>query len=464
MSLFTAEQKVTNLSGEALDETKIDEFKGSLRSPLLRPGDEGYDSSRRIFNAMIDRHPALIVKCSGVADVIRSVNFARDNKLLVAVRGGGHNVAGNALCDGGLVIDFSNLRGVWVDPKEKTARVEPGATLGDFLHETQVHGLATPVGVFSPTGIAGLTLGGGMGWLAGKYGLALDNLISADVVTADGRFLTASLTENQDLFWALRGGGGNFGVVTSFQFRLYPVGDVLGGFVAWPIGRAGEVLRFFREFTAGVPEDLGIAIGTPALPEGLSVATVVCYIGPEEEGKKVLYPLRQFGPPKLDTVKKMKYEDVVRMLDSTLPSGFHNYWKSGYFDALSDDMIETVVSVMKNAPSPLSRFFIEVLSGEAARKSPTETAFPVRAKLYNFLLLAVWQDPRDTDKNLEWVRSSWQSVQPFLTGKVYVNYLSQEGEARVRAAYGENYERLAALKKKYDPTNLFRVNQNIKPA
>lgn len=458
------DRRVVNLAGEALSESRIEEFKVSLHSQLLRPGDDGYDSSRKIFNAMIDKHPGLIVKCSGVADVIKSVNFARENNLLLAVRGGGHNVAGNALCDGGLVIDFSNLRGIWVDPKKRIARVEPGATLGDFLHETQAHGLATPVGVFSPTGIAGLTLGGGMGWLAGKYGLALDNLISADVVTAEGRFLTASSTENEDLFWGLRGGGGNFGVVTSFEFKLHAVSDVLGGVVAWPMEKASDVIRFFKEFTANLPEELGIALGTPVLPEGLAIATIVCYIGPEEEGKKVLAPLRQFGSPMLDSVKKMKYEDVVRMLDSTLPSGLHNYWRSSYFSALSDEMIETIVSIMKNAPSPLSRFFIEVMSGEAARKSTTETAFPIRARLYNFLLLGVWQDQKEADKNLKWVRESWESTRPFLSSKVYVNYLSQEGDERVRAAYAENYERLAALKRKYDPTNLFQVNQNIKPA
>jgi hypothetical protein len=310
-----------------------------------------------------------------------------------------------------------------------------------------------------------LTLGGGWGWLAGKYGLTVDNLISADVVTADGRFLTASSTENQDLLWALKGGDGNFGVVTSFQFKLYPVTDVLGGVLARPLDRAADVLRFFREFTRDVPDDLGIVINSPPLPGGRAVATVVCYSGPEEEGKKVIKPLREFGPPMLDTVKKMKYEDMVRMLDRTLlPSGLHNYWKSSYFGTLSDEMIGTIVSIIKRAPSPLSRFAIEVWSGEAARKPPTETAFPIRAKLYNFLLVALWQDPTDADKNLEWIRSSWQSVQPFLTSKVYVNYLMQEDEERVKAAYGENYERLVALKKKYDPTNLFRVNQNIKPA
>lgn len=431
---------------------------------LLRPGDDGYDSSRKIFNALIDKHPALIVRCAGVSDVIRAVNFARENKLLLAVRGGGHNVAGNALCDGGLVVDLSNMKSVRVDPVRRTARAEAGVNLTEFHHETQVHGLATTMGMFSPTGIAGLTLGGGLGWLAGKYGLACDNLLSADVVTAEGKLITASSVENQDLFWGLRGGGGNFGVVTSFEFRLHPVGDVLGGIIAWPLERAKEVFEFFREFTKDVPDDLGIFLGTGVLPEGPVVISALCYAGPITEGEKVLEPLRKFGPPMLDAVKMMKYEEVQTMLDPSLPWGLCNYWKSGYFSDLSDEMIEAMLTGVKNSPSPLSAILIEVLSGAASRIAPDATAFSIRAKLYNFMILGVWQDTKDSEKNLEWIRSFWSSLQPFLSSKVYVNYLSQEGDERVKAAYGKNYERLAALKKKYDPTNLFRVNQNIKPA
>ncbi len=455
---------VASTVGRPLMDSQIQAFKAGLRGTLLRPGDDGYDSSRKIFNALIDKHPALIVKCTGVSDVIRAVNFARENRLLLAVRGGGHNVAGNALCDGGLVIDLSNMKSVRVDPVRRTARAEAGVNLTEFHHETQVHGLATTMGMFSPTGIAGLTLGGGLGWLAGKYGLACDNLLSADVVTADGKLITASSMENQDLFWGLRGGGGNFGVVTSFKFRLHPVGDVLGGIMAWPLARAEEVFKFFREFTRDVPDELGIFLGTGVLPEGPVVISAVCYAGPLAEGEKVLEPLRKFGPPILYAVKKMRYEEVQTMLDPSLPWGLCNYWKSGYFSTLSDGMIETMISYSKNSPSPLSVILIEVLSGEATRISPTTTAFNIRSKLYNFMILAIWQNPNESEKNLDWVRRYWSSMQPFLSSKVYVNYLSQEGDERVRAAYGENYARLAALKKKYDPTNLFRVNQNIKPA
>ncbi len=457
------DRTVTNLAGVSLGEAALDAFGKSLRGRLVRPGDEAYEPSRKIFNAMIDRHPGLIVQCAGVGDAIRSVDFARRHELLLAVRGGGHNVAGNALCDGGMVIDFSKMRGVRVDPKNRIARVEPGVTLGEFLHETQVHGLAAAVGVFSPTGIAGLTLGGGFGWLAGKYGLACDNLLSVDVVTADGRLLTASSTENADLFWAVRGGGGNFGVVTSFEFRLHPVDEVLGGVVSWPLAKADVVLRFFREFTADRPDELGIAVGTGKLPQGPVINSVVCYLGPEAEGLKLLEPLRRLGAPVADTVERMHLKDVIRMLDATLPSGLHNYWRSGYFGELSDELIEALNASIGRAPSPLSRFFIEVMSGEAARKPPTETAFPIRSRLYNLLFLGVWASPAETSANLEWVRSSWKALTPFLTSRVYVNYLSQEGEERVRAAYGHNYDRLVALKRKFDPTNLFRVNQNIRP-
>ncbi len=457
------DRKVKNLDGDTVSEGELDAFRKMLRGRLIRPGDEEYEPSRTIFNSMIDRRPGLIVKCAGVADAIRSVNFARENRLLLAVRGGGHNVAGNALCDGGLVIDFSNMRGVRVDPKEMAARVEPGVTLGELLHETQVHGLATPVGVFSPTGIAGLTLGGGFGWLAGKHGLACDNLLSVDVVTADGRLLKASSAENADLFWAVRGGGGNFGVVTSFEFRLHPVDEVLAGVVAWPLAKAADVLRFFREFTVEKPDDLGIALGTGVLPQGPVVMVAACYLGSEEQGLDLLGPLRRFASPIADSIRRMHYKDVICMLDANLPPGWHNYWRSSYFREMSDELIETLIAQLETAVSPLSRFFIEILSGEAARKAPDETAFPIRADLYNLLFFGVWESPADTSANLEWVRSSWKALTPFLTSRVYVNYLSQEGEDRVRAAYGDNYDRLVALKKKYDPTNLFRVNQNIRP-
>jgi len=455
---------IANVAGRTIEESSIEQFKLGLRGKLLRPGDDDYDSSRRVFNAMIDKHPALIARCAGVADVIQAVNFARQNNLVVAVRGGGHNVAGNAMCDGGLVIDLSNLKGIRVDPARRTAQAEAGATLGEFDHETQAHEQGTTLGVFSPTGIAGLTLGGGYGWLAGKYGLASDNLLSADVVTAEGKLISANSEENQDLFWGLRGGGGNFGVVTSFTYKLHPVSRVLAGSVAWPIARTGEVLHFLRDFTSQVPDELGLVAALFTTPDDIPIVGItVCYAGPIEEGERVLAPTRKFGPPLVDTIGPMKYVQVQKMLDPLLPWGLYNYWKSAFFKDLSEPIIDTIETYAKTCPSLNTFIMIELYSGAASRVPPDATAFNHRGKLYNFSILSVWKNPADSERNLEWTRTFWNSIQPFLSNRVYVNYLSQEGEERVRAAYGNNYERLEILKKKYDPSNLFRVNQNIKP-
>ena len=451
-----------------LGETVIEEFSAGLRGDLLRPGDDGYDEARKCFNAMIDKRPALIARCAGIADVIDAVNFARTNDILVSVRGGGHNVSGSAFCDGGLMIDLSPMKSVRVDPEGHTARTEPGVTWSEFDHETQAFGLATTGGLVSTTGVAGLTLGGGIGWLMGSHGLACDNLLSVDVVTADGRLLTASESRNQDLFWGLRGGGGNFGIATSFEFQLHPVGQLLGGMVIHPLDQAVELIRFCDEFTRTAPAELGSLVVFVTSPEGERVVAIaVCYNGPVEEGERVLKPLREFGTPLADVVAPMSYTQVQGMLDEGFPPGLQNYWKSSFLTGLDDKAIEVIVDHVRNAPSPNSAVAIEQLGGAVSRVGMDDTAFNHRDARYNLLIVGMWPDPAAKDENVKWVRDLWDAMQPYSSGGVYVNYIGQEGDegdARVKDAYGpEIYERLVALKNKYDPTNLFRLNQNIKP-
>jgi FAD/FMN-containing dehydrogenase len=411
---------------------------------------------------MIDRRPALIARCAGAADVMAGVQFARAHNLLVSVRGGGHNVAGNAVCDGGLMLDLSPMQGIRVDPAGRTVRAEAGLTWRDFDRETQAFGLATTGGLFSTTGIAGLTLGGGLGWLNGLYGLACDNLLSADVVTADGRLLTASDTEHPDLFWGLRGGGGNFGVVTSFAYRLHPVGPVLAGLLFYPIAKAKEVFRFYREYMAESPDTFRADIGVLTAPDGnLAVGMIPCYVGAVAEGERVIEPLRRLGPV-ADLVRPMTYCEVQTMLDEVLPPGRRNYWKSSFVPDLDDAAIETLIACGQAAPSPTSFLALEPIHGAASRVPPEATAFPHRTAHYSLLILAVWTDPAASVKHIRWARESWEALQPFAAGRVYVNYLS-EGEDRVQEAYGTNYDRLVALKNTYDPTNFWRCNQNIRP-
>lgn len=447
-----------------LDEATVQGFKSSVRGPLLRPGDAGYDAARKIFNGMIDRHPALIVRCEGVADVIAAVNFARDRDLLVTVRGGGHSAAGLSICDGGLVVDLSAMRSVRVDPVRRTARAEGGATWADFDHATQAFGLATTGGIASSTGIAGLTLGGGLGYLNRKYGLACDNLMSADVVTADGRLLTASATENSDLFWALRGGGGNFGVVTSFEYQLHPVGPVLAGFVVWPLERATEVLRFYHAFSLAAPDELRLDVVLGTSPLGPSVVIITCWCGPIEEGERVLKPLRAFGPPSLDTLAAVPYKTIQTLLESMgYGPGQHHYWKSSFLKELSDNAIDAIVATFQPAPTPLCLVSIEHVGGAINRVAPTDTAFSHRHAQYNFLAAGVAVDRADAVAVTDWSRKQWDAARPYLEEGVYVNYLSEEeGVARARSAYGVNYKRLTEIKAKYDPGNLFRLNQNVK--
>jgi FAD/FMN-containing dehydrogenase len=469
------DRRVISITGTVLDEATIQEFKIGLRGDLLRPGDEGYESARKIWNGMIDKHPALIARCTGVADVISAVNFARVNMLLVAVRGSGHNVAGNAISEGGIVIDLSRMKGMRVDPKAGTARAQAGLNWGDFNHETQAFGLATTGGFISTTGISGLTLGGGVGWLMRKHGLTCDNLLSADVVTADGQFLTASNTKNADLFWGLRGGGGNFGIATSFEYQLHPIGPiVLAGLVVHPAEKAKEVLKFYQEYTATVPDELGSMVflraapKAPFLPEqthGKHVVMIgVCYAGPLEEGERVVQPLREFGQPLADTIGPMSYKAFHTMFDSGSPPGLLVYWKSGYLANLNDNGIDAIITHAWSTRSPRSYTILAHLGGALSRVEEGETSFGDRYGMYAININAVWTDPQESDEHIRWTREFFASTEPFSTGGVYVNFLGNEGEKRVQAAYGETkYERLVALKNKYDPMNFFSLNQNIKP-
>ncbi len=450
-----------------LEEAAVEEFKAGLRGELLRPGDGGYEDARTIWNAMIDKRPALIARCAGAADVIHCVNFARTNKLLVAVRGGGHDVAGNAVCDGGLVIDLSRMKGIRVDPTRRTVRAEPGLTWGEFDQETQAFGLATTGGFVPTTGIAGLTLGGGLGYLMRGFGLACDNLLSVDIVTADGQLLTASTTENEDLFWGVRGGGGNFGIVTSFEYELHPVGPmVLGGLILHPLPRAKEVTQFYREFTSTSPDELTTYLGFVTSPDGHpAVAFIICYSGPVEEGEEVIRPLREFGPPAADMAGPMPYTAVQALGAPLAPYGRWNYWKSNFLQELSDEAIDTMIDQFSAVPSPFSAAALEQLGGAVSRVGENETAFGERGAHYSLIIHSQWADPAETERNIQWARNFWEAMQPFARDAVYVNYIDRGEEAdRIRAAYGaEKYERLVALKNKYDPMNLFRLNKNIEP-
>src|SRR5215212_9541985 len=447
-----------------LDEALVQEFAANLRGELIRPEDDGYDAARAVFNGMIDRHPALIARCAGVADVIKAVNFARTHNLPLSVRGGAHSVAGNAVCDGGVMLDLSRVKGMRVDPVRQTAQAQAGLTLGEFDLETQEFGLATTPGVVSMTGIAGLTLGGGLGWLNGKYGLACDNLISADVVTADVRMLTASEEENEDLFWGIRGGSGNFGVVTSFEYKLRPVGRVLGGGLRYPAAEARDFLRFYHEFASNCPDELSTAASLGHAPDSsVVVGVAVCYCGPIEEGERVLHPLRTFGSPLEDNIQPMSYQTLQSAADAEFPLGRQHCWKSSWLKQLSDEAIEVMLGFVTEMPSSNSGVGLQQMHGAASRVDPDATAFPHRDEHYDFLIISQWSDPSDSEENIRWTREFFEAMEPFFESGVYVNNLGEEGEDRIKEAYGAHYERLAALKDNYDPTNLFRLNQNIRP-
>jgi len=474
-----ADLPIITLTGAAaaLGEAVVERFESRLRGQLLRPGDAGYEEARLIWNGVIDKRPALIARCAGVGDVIDSVNFARENDLLLAVRGGGHNVAGNAVCDGGLVIDLSPMKGIRVDPERRTARAEAGATLGDLDRETQVFGLATPLGVVTKTGIAGLTLGGGIGWLRRKHSLSSDNLVSVDVVTADGRFLTASEEENEDLFWGIRGGGGNFGVVTSFEYRLHPVGpEVTFCFVLYPGDRAKEVLQACKEYMAEAPDEvspvgvLGRVPHDPLFPEEWHgeqyVALLAMHPGEVEEGERTLKPLRELGGPIVDLSARMPYTEAQAILDEDYPDGWRYYWKSVNVDGLGDEVIERLVDHAQAAPSHHSTIDVWYQGGVMGRVGAGETAFGDRSAPILLGVEANWEEkPQDDEANIAWVRNCVADMRQFSSGGMYLNFpgFLEEGDQMLHDAYGENYERMVALKNQYDPTNLFRLNQNIKP-
>ncbi len=444
-------------------ESAVQNFRASLRGQSFCPGEPGYDGARTIHNAAIERRPAIIARCAGAADVLTCVRFARECDLLLSVRGGGHSIAGKAVCDAGLMIDLSAMKGIRVDPARRTVRAEAGLTLGEFDRETQAFGLATTLGVVSKTGISGLTLGGGIGWLVRKHGLACDNLISVDVVTAEGRLLTASATENDDLFWGARGGNGNFGVVTTLEYQLHEVGPVWGGGVLYPVGKTREVLRFFREFTGSCPDELSTQALTFHMPGiGPVVAIGGCYCGSIEEGEKVLRPLRKFESPVADLFAAMPYVQLQSMFDPFFLPGRHDYTKANFIQALSDDAIDAFAEYA-TAPSPYTFGVLEHLGGKFSRVPAAQTAFPHRQHPFNLSIWASWADPAESEKNIQWTRDFWAAMRPFMTAGVYVNYLEDEGDPQARDAYGVNYDRMVALKNKYDPANLFRMNHNVKP-
>jgi FAD/FMN-containing dehydrogenase len=456
---------LVNRSGIAIAADAIDAFAAGLAGRVIRPADADYDSARRIWNATIDRHPGLVVRPLGTADVIAAVTFARQHDLLVAVRGGGHNVAGRGLCDGGLVVDLSLMRGVLVDAASRTVRVQGGATLGDVDRETHLHGLAVPTGVVSRTGIAGLTLGGGVGWLVRKHGFTCDNVLAFELVDASGEHRTVSATEHPDLFWALRGGGGNFGIVTSFTFEAHPVKTVLGGLIVHARDQAGAVLRYYRDFMKTAPLELTAYAALLTTPDGHpAVAVIPCWCGDMAEGERAVAPLRQFGSPLMDAVQPMPFPVMQSMLDDAFQDGTRNYWKSTFVKALDDDAIDTLVGHANRMTSPLSAVVVEFYAGAASAVGPAETAFAQRQAEYDIGFMAQWTDPAEDATHTAWARAAWDAMQPFSSGGFLLNFLSEESPDVIRAAFGSNYDRLAELKRKYDPTNFFSLNQNIKTA
>jgi FAD/FMN-containing dehydrogenase len=456
-----------------LDAALIVDFASKLRGKVIFPADPEYDESRKIWNAMIDRKPALIVKCMGTADVANCVKFARENNFLVSVRGAGHNIAGMSLADDALLIDLSPMKGVWVNPQTRTVLVSPGATLGDIDCETQAYGLATPLGIASTTGISGLTLGGGFGWLSRSYGLTVDNLLSAEVVTAEGNVLQASEHENVNLFWALRGGSGNFGIITSFKFKLHPVGpQLLAGLIVHPFEDAENVLRHYRNFTSSAPDEAtcwAILRKAPPLPflptevHGKEVVIIAAvYAGDIKEGEKVFESLRRFGNPIKDVIAPTLFASWQKAFDPLLTSGARNYWKSNNHTELADDLLDILIEYTRHLPSSATEIFIGQFGGAINRVAPDATAYPHRNANYVFTVHTRWENSVDDIKCIEWSKQLFDKTVLYSTGGVYVNFIS-EGENRISAAYGSNYERLAKIKSKYDPENFFHVNQNIVP-
>jgi FAD/FMN-containing dehydrogenase len=452
-----------------IDERRLRMLAENFAGVLLSPDAAGYEEARRLYNGLIDKRPALIARPRSSADAAAAVAFARESGLEISIRGGGHGVAGRAVVDGALTIDLSLMQQVTVDPEARIARAGGGANWRGFNDATAEHGLATTGGLISTTGIAGLTLGGGLGWLMGKYGLAADNLVSAEVVTADGQVRTASAEQEPDLFWALRGAGANFGVTTTFEYRLHPVAQVTGGLAAHPFAAAPEVLAFFREFTAGLPDEVTAACGLIHAPDGSGtplIAIIVCHCGEPSQAEADLKPLLEFGSPAMVQIGPMPYPSMNTMLDDAYPTGSLNYWKSSFLAELSDDVFRTIVDAFPGCPSPMAALLLEHFHGAVARVGVSDTAVQHRETGYNLAMTSVWTDPALTDATVAWTKETYAALEPSFAGRRYLNYMSEDdlGEKAVRAGYGPNYERLAQLKARYDPENVFHLNLNIEPA
>ena len=447
------------------DNMNIETLKPTFRGPILTPGSAEYEASRVIWNAMIDRTPAAIARCTGPADVKAAIRFAADQNIHPAIRGGGHNAAGLAMLDGGLVIDVSPMKGIFVDAANRTATAQTGLTWGEFDRETALYGLATTGGLISTTGVAGLTLGGGVGWLMGRCGLVCDNTLAYDIVLASGELIRVNANEHPDLFWALKGGGGNFGVVTSITYRMYPITTVISGMILHPLAHAREVMRFYRDFVmSGLPDELIVYASAFCTPDGNPViALIPAWCGDISEGERILEPLRKFGSPIADLVATMPYPAMQQMLDAAAPYGMRSYWKSRFLRDLPDDAIDTFVRYAETSTSPRSLAILENGHGAVSRVAAEATPFPARSAAFDLVLISLWADPQEDKRHIDWTRAFYAAMEPWSAGVVYVNALDQDDVARVPEAYGANYARLSTVKAIYDPENRFRRNNNIQP-
>ncbi|HYZ90774.1 MAG TPA: FAD-binding oxidoreductase [Actinomycetota bacterium] len=455
---------------------RIGALRERMSGPVVAPGDQEYDEIRKVHNGLVDKYPSLIARCTNTADVVAAVKLGREAGLEISVRGGGHNVAGKAVTDGGLMIDLSLMKAVGImqgtggspvgHVEWTNVRAEGGVTWGELNDVTHADGLATPGGVVSTTGIAGLTLGGGFGWIQGKYGMAVDNLVEAKMVLASGEIVVAREASEPDLFWAIRGGGGNFGVATSFEYRAYPLTTVLGGIVAHPLESAVDLMRLYREVTASASDDMTVFFGIVHAPDGSGTklsALVVCHVGDEDDAAREVKPIKEFGPPIMDAIERIPYPVQNTLLDAGYPRGALNYWKSGFFSELSDEVAEKMAAALERAPHPLCGMAIEQFHGKVTRVPVTATAFPHREPGFNLILTGVWEDHAQTEECIAWTRETFESLRPHMSDRVYVNYLDKDDGTRVTSAYGPNYDRLVEVKRRYDPDNVFRLNANIVP-
>jgi FAD/FMN-containing dehydrogenase len=450
-----------------LDAARVEVLAGGFSGMLLQPGDPGYEEARKVRNGLIDKRPALIARCRGAADVADAIAFARAEGFEISVRGGGHNPAGRAVTDGGVMIDLAEMKGIHVDAEAQTLRAQGGVTWGELNREAAVHGLAVTGGAVSSTGIAGYTLGGGLGWLMSVYGLAADNLLSVQLVTANSEILDVSEKSDPDLFWALRGGGGNFGVAVSLEYRLHPLRDIVGGIIAHPFEAAKDVLRFYREFTASVPDELMVWAGLIGAPDGsgaLLAVYAICHVGDPDQAEKDIAPLREFGSPVLVQVGPMPYPVMNTLLDEGFPDGAPNYWKANFLSGLEDELLDIAVAQFEKTPSPLNAILFEHFHGAVTRVKVADTAVPHREKGYHLVMPSVWLDPAETVANVAWTRETYDAMRPYYRDARWLNYLDDDDRSdAVRNAYGANYDRLLELKRRYDPSNVFHLNHNITP-